>query len=147
MARQEVIDGPGVAAKILSRIPAAEREHLVAAIRAQAPKVAARLERRIVDFTKVKRLPAPDLQNLLREVPHRDIAISLKTAEEPVRQRILENVSESKLEMVKEDISILPPMEVSDVEAAQARILRRLEELYPEETGTNEPKRFRSRLA
>jgi flagellar motor switch protein FliG len=147
MARQEVIDGPGVAAKILSRFPAEEREQLVAAIRAEAPKVAARLERRIVDFTKVERLPAPDLQNLLREVPHRDIAISLKTAEAPVRQRILENVSESKLEMVKEDISILPPMEVSDVEAAQARILRRLEELYPEEPGANEPKRLRSRLA
>ena len=147
MARQEVIDGPGVAAQILSRIPTDEREHLVAAIRAQAPKVAARLERRIIDFTKVERLPAPDLQNLLRKVPHRDIAISLKTAEEPVRQRILENVSESKLEMVKEDISLLSPMEVSDVEAAQARILRRLEELYPEETLTNEPKRFRSRLA
>jgi flagellar motor switch protein FliG len=147
MARQEVIDGPGVAAKILSRIPADEREHLVAAIRAQAPKVAARLERRIIDFTKVERLPAPDLQNLLRKVPHRDIAISLKTAEEPVRQRILENVSESKLEMVKEDISLLPPMEVSDVEAAQARILRRLEELYPEETDSNGRRPFKSRLA
>ena len=147
MARQEVIDGPGVAAKILSRIPAEEREHLVAAIRAQAPKVAARLERRIIDFTKVERLPAPDLQNLLRKVPHRDIAISLKTAEEPVRQRILENVSESKLEMVKEDISLLPPMEVSDVEAAQARILRRLEELYPEETDSNGRRPFKSRLA
>ena len=147
MARQEVIDGPGVAAKILSRFPAKEREQLVAAIRAEAPKIAARLERRIVDFTKVERLPAPDLQNLLREVPHRDIAISLKTAEEPVRQRILDNVSDSKLEMVKEEISILPPMEVSDVEAAQARILRRLEELYPDETATNEPKRFRPRLA
>lgn len=147
MARQEVIDGPGVAAKILSRFPAEEREQLVAAIRAEAPKVAARLERRIVDFTKVERLAPPDLQNLLREVPHRDIAISLKTAEAPVRQRILENVSESKLEMVQEDISILPPMEVSDVEAAQARILRRLEELYPEEPGANERKRLRSRLA
>lgn len=147
MARQEVIDGPGVAAKILSRIPADEREHLVAAIRAQAPKVAAQLERRIIDFTKVERLPAPDLQNLLRKVPHRDIAISLKTAEEPVRQRILENVSESKLEMVKEDISLLPPMEVSDVEAAQARILRRLEELYPEETDSNGRRPFKSRLA
>jgi flagellar motor switch protein FliG len=147
MTRQEVIDGPGVAAKILSRFPAQEREQLVAAIRAEAPSVAARLERRIVDFTKVERLPAPHLQNLLREIPHRDIAISLKTAEEPIRQRILENVSESKLEMVREDVSLLPPMEVTDVEAAQARILRRLEELYPDETQTNEPKRVRSRLA
>ena len=147
MARQEVIDGPGVAAKILSRFPAEERDQLVAAIRAEAPKVAATLERRIVDFTKVDRIPASALQNLLREVPHRDIAISLKTAEEPVRQRILENVSETKLEMVKEDISLLPPMEVTDVEAAQARILKRLEELYPDESGASEQKRLRSRLA
>lgn len=142
MARQEVIDGPGVAAKILSRFPAEEREHLVAALWAQAPQVAARLQRRIVEFTRVDQPPAPNLQSLLRE-----IAPSLTTTEEPVQQRILENVSETKLEMVKEDISLLPAMEVSDVEAAQARILRRLEELYPEEPGVNQPKRFRSRLA
>jgi flagellar motor switch protein FliG len=147
MARQEVIDGPGVAAKILSRFPAEEREHLVAAIRAEAPKVAATLERRIVDFTRVKRIPTTALQNLLREIPHRDIAISLKTAEEPVQQRILENVSESKLEMVKEDLSLLPPMVVTDVEAAQARILKRLEELYPDESNAKGPKRSTSRLA
>jgi flagellar motor switch protein FliG len=147
MARQEVIDGPGVAAKILSRFPAEEREHLVAAIRAEAPKVAATLERRIVDFTRVKLIPTTALQNLLREIPHRDIAISLKTAEEPVQQRILENVSESKLEMVKEDLCLLPPMEVTDVEAAQARILKRLEELYPDESNAKGPKRSTSRLA
>jgi flagellar motor switch protein FliG len=147
MARQEVIDGPGVAAKILSRFPAEEREHLVAAIRAEAPKVAASLERRIVDFTKVERIPTSALQNILRDVPHRDLAISLKTAEEPIRQRILENVSETKLEMIKEDISLLPPMEVTDVEAAQARILKRLEELYPDETDSNVRKPFKSRLA
>ena len=147
MARQEVIDGPGVAAKILSRYPAEEREHLVAAIRAEAPKIAATLERRIVDFTKVERIPTSALQNLLREIPHRDIAISLKTAEEPVQHRILENISETKLEMVKEDLSLLPPMVVTDVEAAQARILKRLEELYPDETDSNVPKPFKSRLA
>lgn len=147
MARQEVIDGPGVAAKILSRFPAEEREHLVAAIRSEAPKVAATLERRIVDFTKVERIPASALQNLLREIPHRDIAISLKTAEQPVQQRILENVSETKLEMIKEDITLLPPMEVTDIEAAQARILKRLEELYPDERDSNVPNPFKSRLA
>jgi flagellar motor switch protein FliG len=147
MARQEVIDGPGVAAKILSRFPTAEREHLVAAIRSESPKAAASIERRLVDFTKVERLPSRDLQNLLREVPHRDIALSLQTAEEPVRQRILENVSETKLEMVKEDISLEPQVDVSDVEAAQARILKRLEELYPEASNSTQKKPFTSRLA
>jgi flagellar motor switch protein FliG len=101
----------------------------------------------MMDFAKIERLPARDLQNLLREVPHRDIAISLKAAEEPVRQRILENVSERKLEMVTEDISHLPQVEVSDVEAAQARILKRLEELYPEASNPNQKKPFTSRLA
>jgi len=147
MARQEVIDGPGVAAKILSRFPAEERECIVAAIRSEAPQLAATLERRIVDFTKVDRIPANALQNLLREIPHRDIAISLKTAEEPVQQRILENVSETKLKMIKEDLSELPPMDVTDVEAAQARILKRLEELYPEESDSTARKPFKSRLA
>ncbi|MEY4668709.1 MAG: FliG C-terminal domain [Pseudomonadota bacterium] len=147
MARQEVIDGPGVAAKILSRFPAEEREHLVATIRAEAPKVAATLERRMVDLSKVERLPAPDLQNLLRQVPERDLALSLRATEEPIRQRIIENLSETKLEVVREESAVLPSTEASDIEAAQARILKRLEELYPEDTLSNPRKPFTSRLA
>lgn len=148
MARQEVIDGPGVAAKILSRIPTEEREHLVAAIRAEAPRVAATLEQRMVDFNRVERIPTSAVQNILREVPHHEPAKSPQTAIELApQQRGLETVSETKLEVIKEDISPLPPMEVSDVEAAQARILRRLEELYPDETDLNVRKPVRSRLA
>lgn len=147
MAKQEAIDGAGVAAAILSRFPLEEQERLVTSIRGESPKVAAVLERRLVDFNRVYHLENPALQNLLHDIPHRDIAISLKTAAEPVKQRILENVSETKLQLVEESIETLPPMKVPDIEAAQNRILRRLEELYPEAADAGQRKPLKPRLA
>jgi flagellar motor switch protein FliG len=147
MARQEVIDGPGVAAKILSRFPAEEREHLVATIRAEAPQIAAALERRMVDLAKTERAPVRAPRNLPREVRHREIITSHPTVQEPMEQRLLPNISETTLEVVREDTSALPPLEITNVEEAKARILRRLEELYPGEGDSNSHKPFKSRLA
>jgi flagellar motor switch protein FliG len=147
MAKQQVIDGVAVAAQILSRFPADEQERAVAAIRAEAPAVAQKLTRKIESFKSVGQLKKQQLQTLLHEVPARDLAISMKTADPVMKSLIVENVSETKRQVVEDDFSSLPPMRVSDVEAAQARILRRLEELYPDEVEAQAIKRFKSRLA
>lgn len=147
MAKQHQIDGVAVAAQILSRFPADEQARAVAAIQSEAPAVAQKLTKKIESFKAVGQLKKKQLQTLLHEVPARDLAISLKTADSATKSLIVENVSETKRQVVEDDLSALPPMRVSDVEAAQARILRRLEELYPEEAEAQAIKRFRSRLA
>lgn len=146
MTKREVIDGAGIAAQIVSRLPLEEQRSLFASIRQADPKVAAILGQKMIDFSRVAQLKDNTLQNFLHDIPHRDIAISLKTAESSVKQRILENVSENKLQMVKEDYESLPPMKVPDVEAAQRRILKRLEELYPDESQAPVKKTLTSRL-
>jgi flagellar motor switch protein FliG len=133
MAKDQVIDGAGIAAKIMSLLPEADQSRLLSSIKEQAPQVAATLALKIYDFNRIAKVQDSKLQNFLHDVPHRDIAISLKTAEEPVRTKIIRNVSGTKLEMVQDDYASLPAMRVTDVEAAQQRILKRLEELYPEE--------------
>jgi flagellar motor switch protein FliG len=80
-------------------------------------------------------------------VPHRDVVISLKTAPEPVKEKILQNMSESRQRLVKEEVESLPPMRASDVEAAQRRIIKRLEDLYPDTLNAPAAKSSLPRLA
>ena len=64
--------------------------------------------------------------------------VSLKAVPEKVKEKILENMSESKQRLIAEDVESLPPMRLTDVQAAQRRILRKLEELYPGSTAEND---------
>ena len=140
MARQEVIDGPGVVAKILSRFPARERDRVVAAIRSEAPKVAASIERRMGDIARPERASITEPQNSPQPAYAPDVAPSPRAVTKPS----LEKVYETKTEEVEAVIDAPP---ANEIEAAQSRILRRLEELYPDVSQGGERRPFKSRLA
>lgn len=132
MSKDEQIDGAQIAALILSRMPAATQERVVKAMHASSPAIARKVEDTLYNFDKISDIKSPTIQNLLQEVPHRDLVVSLKAAGEKTKEKIFDNLSETKQRMVEEDFESLPPMKVSDVQAAQRRILKKLEELYPD---------------
>ncbi len=147
MSKDETIDGSKIAALILSRMPAKDQERIMSSIQAKSPSIAAKLEDSLFNFERIAQLNDLAVQDLLKEIPHRDIVISLKAAPERVKEKLLENMSESKQRMVEDDFSTLPPMRISDVQAAQRRILKKLEELYPEGGIGNNQRSVLPRLA
>lgn len=147
MSKEHPINGPEAAAAILSFMPSEDRTRLVEAIRSENPVLAARIEDSLFNFERITEVADTAVQKLLREVPHRDVVISLKAAPEPVREKILENVSDSRKRLIQDDIESLPPMRSSDVHAAQRRILKRLEDLYPDTVNAPVQKRGLPRLA
>ena len=59
------------------------------------------------------------------------LALALKTATEDLREKIFSNMSERAAEVVREDMEFMGPVRLSDVEAAQQKIVdivRRLED-------------------
>lgn len=146
MARQEVIDGPGVAAKILSRFPAAERKDLVAAIHQQSPKAGAAIERRLADAPRAERSLAATPPSSPQPVSTPDVAPRQAPAR-AAQQLVVERVYEPEVSQIEESADPVSPSHAGEIEAAQSRILRRLEELYPEASQGGERKPFKSRLA
>lgn len=71
------------------------------------------------------------IQAVLKEIENDELALSLKTASAELQEKIFKNMSERAASMIKEDMEFMGPVRVSDVEAAQQRIVdivRRLEE-------------------
>lgn len=69
-------------------------------------------------------------QTLLREVSNDELLTALKGADDRLREKFFQNMSERAAEMLREDLELLGPVKVVDVEAAQQAILksaRRLE--------------------
>jgi flagellar motor switch protein FliG len=71
------------------------------------------------------------IQAVLKEVENEELALSLRTASNELKEKIFANVSERAALLIKEEMEYMGPVRVSDVEAAQQKIVdtvRRLED-------------------
>jgi flagellar motor switch protein FliG len=125
----ESVNGPKVAADILSRMKPAVQARLQRAIEAVDPAIAQKIADNIIRFDSIIELNTKGLQVLLKEIPHQDLVLSLKTASQTVKDILFNNMSERKQTMVREDLAALPPTRLSEIEQAQRRIVLKMDEL------------------
>jgi flagellar motor switch protein FliG len=93
--------------------------------------LSAAIRKKLFSFEDLNRLQSADLQRILREVDSSNLAISMKSASEALRTKVMSGLSKRAAEGLKEEIELLGPVRLKDVEAAQDVIIqavRRLEE-------------------
>jgi flagellar motor switch protein FliG len=70
------------------------------------------------------------IRELLKEIRNEELTMALKTASEDLKAKIFKNLSQRAAQMLQEDIGMMGPARLSEVEAAQQAVLvvaRRLE--------------------
>ena len=92
----------------------------------------AAIRKKLFSFEDLNRLTAADLQRVLREVDTSNLAISMKSASEPLREKIYAGLSKRAAEGLKEEIDLLGPVRLKDVEAAQDVIIQAVRKLEEE---------------
>ena len=84
-------------------------------------------------FEDVTQLEDRAVQILLRSVDNKDLAVALKGVKDEVRDKFVSNMSERAGLALVEDMDVLGPVRVKQVEEAQAAIIRQIRVL--EESG------------
>ena len=74
-------------------------------------------------FEDVLKIDDKSLQELLREISTEDLSKAMKMIDESMREKIYHNMSKRGAEMLKEDIEMMPPIRLSEVETSQRTIL------------------------
>ncbi|MCK5127148.1 MAG: flagellar motor switch protein FliG [candidate division Zixibacteria bacterium] len=118
-------------AEILNLIETTSEKNILQAIEAEDADLASEIKNMMFVFDDLVLLDDRGVQRLLKEVETKDLAISLKASSEEVKNKIFANVSERVAVLIKEEMEFMGPMRLTDVEAAQQRIvenIRRLEE-------------------
>jgi flagellar motor switch protein FliG len=126
-----VSGGAKTMAEILNLIESSAEKNILQSLEAENPDLAAEIKNMMFVFDDLVLLDDRSIQRLLKEVETKDLSIALKAASEEVKAKIYSNVSERVSVMIKEEMEFMGPMRLSDVEAAQQRIVeavRRLEE-------------------
>lgn len=95
------------------------------------PELAEDVKKLMFVFEDLTQLDDRAIQQVLKEVDVKELALALKGTNPEVQNRIFRNMSERAVNMLKEDMEFMGPVKIRNVEEAQQRIvavIRRLEE-------------------
>ena len=106
------------------------------------PELAESLRNQVFVFNDIAYLSDRTIQQILREVDSKDLAIALKGGSEDLKVRIFANVSERVGRMIKEQMVSSGPVPVSDMEEIQKRIVCTVRQLHQAGQITVERERY-----
>jgi len=127
----EKAGGVPTVAEILNLADRATEKAVMEGLEADDPDLVEQIRRLMFVFEDIIQVNDKCIQAVLKEVENDELSLALKTASEPLKEKIFKNMSERAAGLIKEDMQYMGPVRVSDVEQAQQRIVdivRRLEE-------------------
>ena len=123
--------GVRAVADLLNQLEKDMSKNLLARLEERNATLSAAIRKKLFSFEDLSRLQAADLQRVLREVDSANLAVSMKSASEKLREKIYSSISKRAAESLKEELELLGPVRLKDVETAQdaiIQVVRRLEE-------------------
>ena len=124
--------GVRVVAALLNSLEKDMSKTLLARLEERNASLGAAIRKKLFSFEDLNRLTAADLQRVLREVDTANLAISMKSASEQLREKIYGGLSKRAAEGLKEEIDLLGPVRLKDVETAQDTIIQAVRKLEEE---------------
>lgn len=126
------VDGMTALANILSEIDRNSEEHILSSIEEEDEQTAEEIRQLMYVFEDLLKVSDRGFQEILKMVDKQELVVALRTASEELKEKIFSNLSERAGEMIREDIEIMGPVRISDVEQAQQKILRVARQLESE---------------
>jgi len=114
---------------IINRADAATEKALLEALEQRDPQLADEVRSRMLTFDDIVRLEPRDVQQVLRGLDAAVLAVAMKGAAAAVVEVITSNLSERNREVLEDEVRILGPVRVSQVEDARAEIVRAIRDL------------------
>ncbi len=123
--------GAKAMAELLNLLDSTAAKNIMQSLEAEDANLAAEIKNMMFVFEDIILLDDRSIQRVLKEVETKDLSIALKAVGDEVKGKIFSNVSERVSKMIAEEMEFMGPTRLSDIEAAQSRIvevIRRLEE-------------------
>ena len=126
-------DGISAAARVLNHVTRATERVIMEGLKAEEPDLVEQLRRQMFTFADLERVNERGIQNLLKTIDTSRLSLALKTASPELRDKFFRNMSKRAQERVLEEMELMGPVRVVDVQAAQNAIVD--EVLRLEESG------------
>jgi flagellar motor switch protein FliG len=126
------VGGINSVAEILNAVDRATEEEVLAEIEETSSSMAEEIRNLMFVFEDVKSLEDRSIREILKEISNEDLTMALRGATDDMKALFFRNMSERAGNMIREDLEIMGPTRLSDVEAAQQNIVKVVRKLEGE---------------
>ncbi len=123
------VGGVGSIVAILNQSDRASEKQILASLEESDPELAEKIRNEMFVFDDVVNLDDRTLQRVLRNVVPKDLAVALKGVDDEIRDKFLRNMSERAAQDLTDEIELLGPTRLSQVESAQQAVVKVVREL------------------
>ena len=127
-----VVGGIETIVDIINSLDRSSEKNILESLDVNDSELADEIRKRLFVFEDIAKLNNVTVQRVLREINNADLAVALKMAGEDVTRTIFANISKRLQDMIKDDMEVMGPVRVRDVEEAQQRIVNVIRKLEDE---------------
>lgn len=128
----ESLGGIETAAEILNHLDRQTENAILARIETDRGDLAEEIRQSMFVFEDLIQLDDRSIRALLKEISNDELMLALRTASENLKTKIFSNVSQRAAQMIKEDLEVMGPVRLKDVEQAQLNIVKTARRLAEE---------------
>ena len=129
LARGSRRDAHEVMAEIFNNLDRAAETRILAALEERSRDSAEKIRALMFTFDDLQRMDGAGIQVLLRAVPKDKLVMALKGASEHLREMFFRNLSERAGKLLRDDLAMLGPVRLREVDEAQAMIVGQAKDL------------------
>ncbi len=126
------LGGISALADILNEVDRETEENVLSTIEEERVEIAEEIRQLMFIFEDLLKIDDRGMREILKQVESTQLGIALKTASEEMKEKIFGNLSSRAGEMLREDMEVMGPVKLSEVEAAQQNMIRVARELEAE---------------
>lgn len=116
-------------ADMLNLMDSTNEKNIMARVEERDIELAEEIKRYMFVFEDLIYVNEKGIQTLLKDIDQQRLVVALKTAPEEVKLKFFKNMSNRASALLKEDLEVLGPTKLSDVEKAQAEIIQKCKDL------------------
>ena len=126
------VGGTRFVAEIFNRLGQKSAKSTLSYIEQVNDNLANQIKDMMFTFDDIIKLDKNAILDILKEVDKNDLMIALKGANEELKQKFLDNMSQRAADAFLEELQFLGPVKVKEVEAAQRKIIEIVQKLAEE---------------
>lgn len=131
-ASKRKFNGIDALAGILNEVDRKTEECIITHIEKEDGGLAERVRQKMFIFEDLLKVDDKGFREILKSIGNDILLKALKTASEEMKQKIFKNLSERAAEMLKEDLEVLGPVRLKEVEENQQQMIRSAKKLEAE---------------
>jgi len=132
MSDAKKVGGAGKVAEILNNVDRNLEEIVLEKIESSSSNLAEEIRKLMFKFEDLISLDNTAIVQILKEISTDELKMSLKAVSDELKNKFFSNMSERASQMLKEDLEIMGPVRLKDVEGAQQAIIKTAKRLEQE---------------